>query len=93
MEKEKVYDVSFNYPGHNKQALITVIGNERIEDAIKVYDDWIIELNEADGDSVTDLIFNMVELLNEYKRFNSYFTNIKYYLLGYISSNGIKIYK
>ena len=42
---------------------------ERIEDAIKVYDDWIIELNEADGDSVTDLIFNMVELLNEYKRF------------------------
>ena len=35
MENEKIYDVSFNYPGHNKQALITVIGNERIEDAIK----------------------------------------------------------
>lgn len=42
---------------------------ERIKNAIKVYDDWIIELNKADGDEVTDLICNMVELLNKYKRF------------------------
>lgn len=39
----------------------------RLEEALVRYDAWIQELENADGETLDDLIINMVHLLNEYK--------------------------
>lgn len=40
-----------------------------LENAIKKYDEWIISLNNVEGDSMEEIITKMVSLLNEYKFF------------------------
>ena len=39
----------------------------RLDAAIARYDRWIEDLNSADGETIDDLIIDMVSLLNEYK--------------------------
>ena len=39
----------------------------RLEDALVKYDEWVKKLNEASGNTLDELIENMVSLLNDYK--------------------------
>lgn len=41
----------------------------RLDDAIKVYEQWIIDLESSKGDTLDDLVTRMVTLLNNYKRY------------------------
>ena len=39
----------------------------RLKEALDKYDEWIVNINEASGDTLEELIEKMVTLLNDYK--------------------------
>jgi len=63
--------------GIHGEKIISAIENEklpksdipRLQAALKKYDEWIKQLNEASASSLDDLIDRMVNLLNEYKQY------------------------
>lgn len=53
----KVFDVKFNYPGHNREGRVTVKDGQRIEEAIKE------QYNLTYGQSTNIVIYKKTEVI------------------------------